>query len=270
MTPATIPVGIAGFGAIGQEVGRQLVAGIPGMRLAAVSARDHEKARANLTAMGAEVPVLAVEDLAALADIVVECAPAAILPAIAEPVLRAGKEILVLSVGVLLKRPDLIDLAREHGGHITVPTGALIGLDAVGAAAEGWIESVTMVTRKPGRGLAGAPYLDGSDVAVEEVQEAVRIFSGTAREAAEGFPANLNVAAALALAGVGPDRTLVDIWVDPAVTRNTHTIEVRADSASFTMTIENVPSGNPRTGLITALSVISLLRKRGGALRVGT
>jgi aspartate dehydrogenase len=153
---------------------------------------------------------------------------------------------------------------------VTVPTGALLGLDAVGAAAEGEIQSVHMVTRKPGRGLAGAPGLDGTEVDVEAVDEATRIFSGTAREAAEGFPANLNVAVALALAGAGPDRTFVDIWVDPSVTRNTHTIEVRSDVASFTMTIENVPSENPRTGRITALSVVSLLRKRGAALRVGT
>jgi aspartate dehydrogenase len=127
-----------------------------------------------------------------------------------------------------------------------------------------------MTTRKPGRGLAGAPHLLQSGLDVEGVEEPVKIFSGTAREAAEGFPANLNVAAALALAGAGPERTFVEIWADPGVTRNTHTIEVKADVADFTMTIENVPSENPRTGRITALSVVSLLRKRHAALRVGT
>jgi len=263
-------VGIAGFGAIGQELARGLAQGIPGLTLAAVAARDHNRARANLIRIGADAPVVDIEGLEPLSDLVVECAPADVLPAIAEPVLRAGKEIVVLSAGVLLQRPDLIDLARECGGRISVPTGALIGLDAVGAAAEGTIESVRMTTRKPGPGLVGAPYLEGLDVDLEDVQRPVRIFCGTAREAAEGFPANLNVAAALALAGVGPERTMVEVWVDPRVTKNTHTIEVKADVADFTMTIENVPSENPRTGRITALSVISLLRKRGAALSVGT
>jgi aspartate dehydrogenase len=98
----------------------------------------------------------------------------------------------------------------------------------------------------------------------------VRVFSGTAREAARGFPANLNVAVALSLAGPGPDRTYVEVWADPTVTKNTHTIVMLSDVADLTMTIENVPSDNPRTGRITALSVISLLRKRNAPLRVGS
>jgi aspartate dehydrogenase len=268
---ATSAIAIAGFGAIGQELAKRLDEGVHGLQLTAVSARDHQKARATLERLGIEgVPVVAIEELEPLADIVVECAPAAVLPAIVEPVLRAGKEVIVLSAGALLGRPDLIELARECGGQISVPTGALLGLDAVSAAAEGTIRSVHMVTRKPGRGLVGAPHLADVDVDVEQVDEPVRIFSGTAREAAEGFPANLNVAAALALAGAGAENTFVEIWVDPGVTRNTHTIEVKADVADFTMTIENVPSENPRTGRITALSVLSLLRKRHAALRVGS
>ena len=96
------------------------------------------------------------------------------------------------------------------------------------------------------------------------------MFRGNAREAAVGFPANLNVAVALSLAGIGPDRTMVEMWADPALTRNTHTIHVEADSASFSMSIENVPSENPKTGIITALSVISYLRKARAPLRVGS
>ena len=96
------------------------------------------------------------------------------------------------------------------------------------------------------------------------------MFAGTAREAARGFPANLNVAVALSLAGPGPDRTEVEVWADPGVTRNTHTIVMKSDVADLTMTIENVPSENPRTGRITALSVISMLRKRARTLRVGS
>jgi aspartate dehydrogenase len=100
--------------------------------------------------------------------------------------------------------------------------------------------------------------------------EALLVFEGTAREAARGFPANVNVAAALSLAGIGADRTQIAIWADPAVTRNVHRIDVEADSARFTLQIENVPSENPRTGRITALSVVALLRKLRSPLSVGT
>jgi aspartate dehydrogenase len=176
----------------------------------------------------------------------------------------------VLSAGALLAHEELIALARKTGGQIVVPTGALLGLDAVTAAAEGEIRSVRMITRKPVRGLIGAPYLVEHNIRIEGITEPLRVFTGTAREAAIGFPANLNVAAALSLAGIGPDKTTLEIWADPALTRNVHRIEVDSDSASFSMSIENVPSENPKTGRITALSVIAYLRKLGTPLRVGS
>ena len=141
---------------------------------------------------------------------------------ICRPMLEAGKTVMVLSCGALLERPALIELAKARGGQIIVPTGALLGLDAVTAAAEGQIHSVRMTTRKPPRGLAGAPYLVANGISVDGLDAAKRVFSGTAREAAAGFPANVNVAAALALAGIGPDRTTIEIWADPAVERNCH------------------------------------------------
>jgi aspartate dehydrogenase len=176
----------------------------------------------------------------------------------------------VLSVGALLQNEDLVDLARAHGGQIIVPTGALIGLDAVTAAAVGTIHSAKLVTRKPVAGLVGAPHLAENNIRIEGITEPLRIFEGSARDAAKGFPANLNVAVALSLAGIGPDRTRVEIWADPTVTRNTHRIEVDSDSARFSMMIENIPSENPKTGRITALSVIACLRKLRASLRIGT
>jgi aspartate dehydrogenase len=98
-----------------------------------------------------------------------------------------------------------------------------------------------------------------------------RVFSGTAREAARGFPANVNVAAALALAGIGPDRTRIEIWADPTITRNIHRIEVEAKAARLSMQVENVPSDdNPRTGRLTALSAIAALKKLVSPLAIGT
>ena len=138
------------------------------------------------------------------------------------------------------------------------------------AAAEGEIRAVRMITRKPVRGLAGAPYLAEHNIEIEDITEPLCVFRGTPREAAIGFPANLNVAVALSLAGIGADKTTLEIWADPALTRNTHRIEVDSDSASFSMAIENIPSDNPKTGRITALSVIAYLRKLNAPLRVGS
>ncbi|MEH2561996.1 putative dinucleotide-utilizing enzyme [Bradyrhizobium sp. AZCC 2289] len=107
-------------------------------------------------------------------------------------------------------------------------------------------------------------------IPIDRIREPLRIFQGTAREAAKGYPANLNVAVALSLAGIGPDRITLEIWVGPALTRNVYRIEVESDSARFSMSIENIPSENPKASCITALSVIAYLRKQGAALRVGT
>lgn len=265
-----LKIAIAGLGSIGRTLARKLADGVPGLSLACAAARDQAKARAWLAAERIACPLVALRDFPRHADIAVECAPAAVLEDICRPMLEAGKSVVVLSVGALLPRPELVELAKARGGTIIAPTGALIGLDAVAAAAEGDIRSVRMTTRKPPAGLKGAPYLEANGISVDGLTEPKRVFSGTAREAAAGFPANVNVAAALSLAGIGPDRTTIDIWADPGVTRNCHSIAVDADSATFTMAIENVPSDNPKTGKIVALSVLAALRKMGAPLRVGT
>jgi aspartate dehydrogenase len=263
-------VAIVGLGAIGRKVAHALDQGIDGLALAAVSAKNPEKHQAWLAGLTKAPAVLPVEALVDVADIVVECAPGKLVRSIVAPFVANGKTAVVVSVGALLDNEDLIELARQNGGQIVVPTGALIGLDAMTAAAVGTIHSVRMVTRKPPLGLAGAPYIVEHNIDIEGLTEPLRIFEGSAREAAKGFPANLNVAVALSLAGLGPDRTTLEIWADPTVTRNTHRVEVEADSARFSMSIENIPSENPKTGLITALSVIACLRKLRAPLRVGT
>lgn len=265
-----IRVAVAGLGAVGLKLAEQLDRGLPGFSLTAVSARDRDGAAKRLNHLTRPVPIVSITDLEPLADMVVECAPSALLPAIVEPFLRAGKTAIVLSAGALLVNEHLVDLARRHGGQIMVPSGALLGLDAVTAAAEGKIRSVRMITRKPVRGLLGAPYLEQHGIQIADITEPLRVFSGTAREAAAGFPANLNVVVALSLAGIGPDKTVIEIWADPTLTRNTHRIKVDSDSASFAMSIENIPTENPKTGRITALSVIACLRKMTAPLRVGT
>src|SRR5215470_1165109 len=181
-------IAIGGLGAIGRVLARKLADGLPGVELACAASGDKVRARSWL------------ED-----------------QKIDWPMLEAGKQVMVLSCGALLPRPELIELAKERGGAIIVPTGALLGLDAVGAANEGTIQSVRMITRKPPNGLAGAPHLVKNGISVDGLNEAKRVFAGTAREAAAGFPANVNVVAALSLAGIGPDRTTIEIWADPSV-----------------------------------------------------
>ena len=264
-------VAVAGFGAIGRVVAQHLDRGIDGLALTAVSARDHSRAEQAMAGLARRIPVVPLSSLWENADIIVECAPAVLLREIAERALVHGRKVMVLSCGALLDNFDLVDLARRHGGRIFVPSGALLGLDAVVAAAEGSISRVHMITRKPPQGLAGAPYLEENSIGIAGLSEPKQVFAGTAREAARGFPANVNVAAALAIAGIGPDRTTIEIWADPLVTRNVHRIEVEADTARFSLQIENVPSAeNPRTGRLTALSVIAALRKLTSPLAVGS
>jgi aspartate dehydrogenase len=267
---ADLRIAVVGLGAIGIRVVEALDRGIDGLALTAVSVQNPEKHRARLAGLTRPPAILPIEALVDVADIVIECAPSQLVRSIVAPFVAAGKTAVVLSAGALLDHDDLIELAKQNGGQIVVPTGALIGLDAVTAAAVGTIHSVRMITRKPPGGLAGAPYIVANNIDIEGITEPLRIFDGTAREAARGFPANVNVAAALSMAGIGPDRTTIEIWADPAVTRNMHRIEVDSDSARFSMSIENIPSENPKTGLITALSVIACLRKLRASLRVGT
>jgi aspartate dehydrogenase len=263
-------IAVAGLGTIGRVLARKLADGMAGLALACAAAGDRARAQVWLDAERIACPLVEPEAFPGHADLAVECAPAAALERICRPMLEAGKSVMVLSAGALLPRPELIELAKVRGGQIIVPTGALLGLDAVTAAAEGQIHSVRMVTRKPPGGLAGAPYLEANAISIEGLERPKRVFSGTAREAAEGFPANVNVVAALSLAGIGPDRTLIEIWADPGIERNCHNIEVDSDSARFVVSIENIPSENPKTGRITALSVLAALRKLRAPLRVGT
>ena len=265
-------LGIAGLGAIGLPVARAVDAGdVPGMLLSAVSARDKAAAADRLTSFKSPPVVVEVEELAERADVIVEAAPANVFPKVARAVLERGRVFMPLSVGALLANMDLVELAEEKGGRIIVPSGATLGLDALKAMAVGEIESVTIKSTKPPRGLSGAPYLVENGISLDDLQEATLLFSGNALEAAAGFPANVNVAAAISLAGIGPERTQVEVWADLGIQRNQQTVTIVSDSGDATMTISNLPSPeNPRTSRITALSVIAALKRLTSPLTVGT
>ncbi len=267
-----IRLAIAGLGAIGFRVARAAGAGeVDGFKLVAVSALDQERAVARVSDFRNPPKVLSLEEIASVADVVVECAPAAMFSLVAEPVIEQGKCLLPLSVGALLNHPELIENAKLSGAKIIVPTGALIGLDTVRAMAVGTIHEVTLRTRKPPKGLAGAPHLVESGIDISDLTEPLCVLRGSAREAAKGFPANVNVAAALALAGIGPDKTQVEVWADPTIDRNIQSVTIQSDSGEATMTMNNIPSDeNPRTGRIVANSVIATLRRMTSPLVAGT
>lgn len=265
-----LKVGIGSLGTVGYAVAKRLDEGIDGLTLVAVSARDEPRARERVSAFRQSVEVVPLETLAAQCDVIVECAPAEVFTRIAEPAIRAGRVFIPISVGALLSHWTLVEAARQSGARIIVPSGALLGLDAVRAAAEGEIQSVRMVTRKPPRGLEGAPHLVNNGIDVSNLDTPLLVFKGNARNGAAGFPANVNVAAALGLAGIGPERTELEIWADPTVTTNTHHITVESDSAYFELMINNVPTEeNPRTGRLVSKSVVATLRRLTAPLTVG-
>ena len=127
-----------------------------------------------------------------------------------------------------------------------------------------------MPSRKPPRALEGAPHLVENEIILEGLEEELEVFSGTAREACKGFPANLNVSAAVSLAGLGPDKTQVKIVAVPGLERNCHDIEVEGEFGLLTIHIENVPSENPKTGKLTALSIIRSIRDAVDTVSIGT
>ena len=263
-------VAIGSLGTIGLRVAKRLDDGIDGLSLTAVSANNRDAAGKKTEGFKQPPKVVALGELAAHADIVVECAPAAVFREIAEPVIDAGKKFMPLSVGALLSHWDLVDRAAQTGAKILVPSGALLGLDAVRAAKEGQFKRVSMVTRKPPAGLVGAPHLVDNNISIDNLSEPKLVFEGSARDGARGFPANVNVAAALPLAGPGPDETSLQIWADPTLERNTHRIKVEADSASFEMQMYSIPTTEkPATGRIVALSVIASLRAQVSPLVIG-
>lgn len=267
----TLKVGICGLGAVGMPLARWLDGGVPGLELAAISAANVERAEQRVSDFKKPPIVVAMEQLPGLSDIVVECAPPAIFAELGEATLRAGKVFMPLSITSLLPRMDLVDIAKENGTRIIVPTGAIVGLDAVRAASYGTIYSVVMKTRKPPKSLRDAKFVVEQGYDLDALTEPMMLYSGTVAEAASMFPANVNIAVALAFAGIGPEKTQYEIWVDPDVERNSHTVVVDADSTRFEISVAGVPTvETPGTGKLTALSVMATLEGLVTPFRVGT
>jgi aspartate dehydrogenase len=257
-----LKVGIVGMGVIGRRVADAVSRGIPGTTLVGVTVRQ--------PATAAGYPALALDELIERADLIVEAATQAALREFGPAVLSAGKHLMVLSVGALVGVLDgWAALAEKHGARILVPSGAIAGLDGVKSAREGQITAVTMETRKPPRGLAGAPYIEERHIDRDTITTETLIFEGPATEAVRAFPANVNVVAALSLAGIGPSLTRIKLYAVPGQARNQHRITVEGEFGTLRIEVENVPSENPRTGRLSYQSAIAMLREMGAAVQVG-
>ena len=257
-----INVGIVGMGVIGRHVAEAIGKGIPGVALTGVTVRDPSRAHGHRA--------LALEWLIRESDLIVEAATQDALREIAPSVLTAGKNLMVLSVGALVGVLDeWAKLAEKHGCRILGPSGAIAGLDGMKGAREAGITSVTMETRKPPRGLAGAPWIEQQKIDLGAITKETLIFEGPATEAVKAFPANVNVVAAVSLASIGPEKTRIKIYAVPGQERNQHRVTVEGEFGRLTIEIENVPSENPRTGKLSYLSAIAMLRELGASVQIG-
>jgi len=262
MDVVRLKLGMLGCGCIGSQISREVDANKVPLVVSAVCDAEPGRAESLADSLDAQPEVCSLDELPGHSDIVLESASGDAVPLIVEACIGAGTDILVMSVGGLLQRPDLFDRVRDSGIRIEIPSGALAGLDAVRAANEGEIRSVMLVTRKPPAGLRGAPYLQKKGVDVDSMSKPMTIFDGPATEAVRAFPQNVNVAAALSFAGIGPERTRVRVIADPTAETNTHEIVVEADCGRIVARTENRPSpANPRTSHLAVLSALYALRR---------
>lgn len=263
-------VGIVGCGAIGRALLKAIDTGQLSVRVAGVTSRTEASARAFLSTLQNPPPYLGRAELIASSDLVIEAAGPAVVPDLAWEVFAAGKDLMVISVGALLDHQEILAKAREAGCRLFVPSGAIAGLDGIKSACVGPVSQVRITTRKPPRGLEGAPYLVQRGISLTGLSEEREVFVGPAREACRGFPDNVNVAAAVSLAGIGPDKTQVRILAVPGLERNCHDVEVEGEFGRLVIHVENVPSENPRTGRLTALSIIRAVQDATDTVRIGT
>jgi aspartate dehydrogenase len=264
-------VGIVGLGTVGRSLCQAIDQGEVKVQLVAVCTRDQERAKGFLRGLSQQPPLLPLDELVARSELVIEAATQEALQTIAPATLRQGKDLMVLSVGALLDHADWMELGRQTGSRIYVPSGAIVGLDGVKGAAIGQLSAVTMTTRKPPKALVGAPFVVEHHIDLDSFTAPTLIFAGSAREACRGFPANVNISAALSLAGIGADRTHICILVDPEGRRNVHDIEVVGEFGRFSIHLENEPSEtNPRTGKLTYFSILAMLKTLTNPFSIGT
>ncbi len=251
--PHHTKVGIAGAGALGRIVLKALQEGMPGYTLHAISDLAPPP--------DLNIPNLDFKTLARECDLIVECLPAAIVPDLTQEVFNEGKDIVIISSAALLIHKVILDHHKRSKSRIIVPSGAIIGLDGVQALAQSGIKRSRIASTKHPRGFAGAPYITEKNIALDNITKKECLFTGNALEAAKAFPANINVAATLSLAGIGPHKTEVEIWADPEATGNRHDITVEGEFSTLRSSVENIPDpANPKSSMLAGYSIVSVLK----------
>ncbi len=262
-----LTIGIAGTGAIGSAVARALINGIDGLTLTAACDPTPNPEL--------NIPYVSIDTLIDRCDIIIECLPPAAAPELAIKTLKhpdaAQKTLILISSCALLIYPEILDTHRDipkgQQSRIIVPSGALLGIDGVKALKKLGIKSSKIASTKKPLGFTGAPYVEEMGIDLGIITEPTRIFKGNATEAAKGFPANVNVAATLSLAGIGAQDTSVEIWADPDITGNTHEIEVIGEFSQISAKITNHPDpANPKSSMLAAQSIIACLEDMNSAL----
>ncbi len=207
-------------------------------------------------------------------DIVVEAASQNAVRDVALSVLQNRKDLMVMSVGALLDESVydvLCDACHDYKKTIYLPSGAIAGLDAIRSVTDD-LDSLSITTTKHPRSLRGAKFFETSVIDLDGLDSPVTIFDGTARDAVKLFPANINVAALLSLAGIGSSKTRVMIVADPETNRNTHHIVAEGGFGRMSLVVENLPDpGNPKTSRLATLSAIQTLKRYcTGGIQIGT
>jgi len=254
-------IGLVGCGNIGADLCIALQKGIIPAEIVALYDLDRARAELLQRSFQLNVRIGSLEETVAAADFVVECAVANAVPEVLRAVIAQRRACLIMSVGGLMANMDLLDEAKAHNVSVRIPSGALCGLDGVRAAMEAGLHTVTLTTRKPPAGLAGAPHLAKEGIDLEQLTQPQVIFDGNALEAVKAFPANVNVAAALSLAGIGPKETRVRVIADPNATGNIHEVEAEGAFGRLHTVTSNLPSPrNAKSSYLASLSAAAELR----------
>jgi aspartate dehydrogenase len=272
MTDKRLKIGIIGCGTIGSQIAFACQGALKErVKLAALCDADAGKADELRKALKEKAPVLTMDELIGACGLVVEAASAGISAEVLSKCAQAGRDCMIMSVGGLIGHEELLSEARKIYTKVYIPSGALCGIDGLKSAASGRIDSVTLTTRKPPKGLEGAPYLKDKGMDILSITEETTVFEGSAAEAIKGFPRNVNVSAVLSIAGIGAKKTRVRIVTSPHYTKNTHEVEIEGECGKIFTRTENVPSKtNPKTSELAVFSAIATLSAITDSVRVGT
>jgi len=269
-------IALLGAGTIARLVLEHLRRGdLPGIEVVGIGGRSAASRGVPLAAEYALPFVIGARALLGLRpQVIVEAASHDAVREHLVPLLEAGTSVVVLSAGALAEdrlRQAAEDAARRSGARLYVPSGGIGGLDALKAACIAGVDEVTIRVAKPPRAWTGIPYVETLGIDLDGMSSAQVLYQGSARGGVPHFPQNVNIAAVLALGGVGFDRTRLEVIADPGLTHNTHTIHVTGKSGRFTVILENVPSpDNPKTAWLACYSALAALQSLVGGIRYGT